>query len=103
MSGSAAAAFAWTGDPTAVGSSGKILDEWPRACSQEGLKSSSSSPHQFKLLVAGGPYGTGPVTVGQGGVAAQDETATDRAEAMAWAKILGRCKFINSIAEEIDV
>ena len=98
LSGSAAA-FTYTGDPTV--SKGRILNNWPVAYPDQSSQALSKAyPEKLNVYVVGGPQGSGSATV------ASDEstsTASERAKALAWEKVVERCSFINSIQEEIGV
>lgn len=101
LSGSIAA-FAWTADPNVVatkGSMSKGLNEWPAAYEQAS-ETGREEPDEVNVFVVGGGLGSGAVkeTMGGSGIA---EMA--REKAARWEKVVERCKFINSITEEIGV
>ncbi len=98
LSGSAAA-FAYTGDPTA--SRGLSLKNWPIAYSQQSRQALSKEyPEELSVYVIGGPHGSGPATIAS---RKGSEAASEREKALAWEKVIERCSFINSIREQIDV
>ena len=90
------AAFAWTGDPTAVRrvKGAKALKDWPVAFSK-----GQQGPEELKVFIIGGEHGSGAATAsirGGGG-------GSQRDKAVAWEKVIERCAFINSITEEMGV
>ena len=96
LSGSAAA-FAYSGDPTK--SEAEVLKDWPPAYLRSNSKLLKQEyPHRLTLQVIGGPHGTGPASVSR-----TVEDGTPRVWAVEWERLLERCEFINSIAEEIGV
>ena len=98
LSGSAAA-FAYTGDPTA--STGQSFKDWPLAYRGQSLQASETEyPDELSLYVVGGPYGSGPAIVASG---KGSRIASERDKALAWEKLVERCRFINSIRDEIGV
>ena len=97
MSGSLAA-FAYSGDPNE--SRGKVLADWPEAFGGLGVEDlGEEGPEKLTIYVAGGVYGSGPASVS---VAGESELG-GREAAMSEEKLLRRCRFVSSIAEEIGV
>ena len=98
LSGSAAA-FAYTGNLTV--SDGRVQEHWPTAYGdQSQLALKKEYPEQMNVFVVGGPYGNVPAKIS----ADTDKGAiTELANALAWEKLIERCRFINSIQEETGV
>lgn len=98
LSGSAAA-FAHTGDPTV--SDGRVFKDWPLAYPDR-LEQVLAEEHPEKLSVyiVGGPGGSGPADIALEGMHGAVE---EHERALVGEKLLARCKFINSIQEEIGV
>ena len=98
LSGSVAA-FVHTGDPGI--SRTRTFKDWPTAYGRHDIKALSKEyPSNLDLLVVGGPNGSGPARV-----SAEAETGgqSEREKAMAGQKVIERCRFINSIQDEIGV
>lgn len=98
LSGSVAA-FAWTGDPTAVAATkrAKALKDWPVA-----FGNGQEGPEKLKIYVIGGEEGGGVATATTAGGGGGTE-GSRRDKAVAWEKLVERCAFINSITEETGV
>ena len=97
MSGSVAA-FAYTGDP--MRSDGLVLRDWPNAYQgAEEAALARDHPEEMTVHVMGGPHGSEPTFVGVG----DRGKSSERDVALEQEKILERCRFINSIHEEIGV
>ena len=98
LSGSAAA-FAHSGEPTI--SRGRSFKDWPNAYSGQNAQALENDyPKELNLYVVGGPYGSGPATITSG---QSNGSLSVRDEALAWEKVINRCRFINSIQNEIGV
>lgn len=98
VSGSAAA-FAHTGDPTY--SSGQALSYWPGAYEgQNDQALNSEYPEALNLYVVGGPYGSGSARVLNQAIHAR---LSKLEQALAWENVIERCRFINSIHDQIGV
>ena len=96
LSGSAAA-FAHTSDPTM--SDGQVLRDWPTAFEGLGKEAlDKEHPDAMKVYVIGGSYGSGSASI-----PTSNGARTARQEALEKEKIIQRCRFINSIQEEIGV
>lgn len=98
LSGSVAA-FAHTGDPTV--SKGKVLSNWPVAYqgqSEEALL--KEHPEEMSVYVVGGPYGNG---IGKMTREESNGGGSERERSLGWEMVVERCRFINSILEEIGV
>lgn len=95
LSGSAAA-FAHTGDPTSSG--GSVLQNWPLAF-QKASERGTEHPDEMNVYVVGGPHGSGS---GKASSTRLDATS-NREGALAWENVVERCRFFNSIHEEIGI
>lgn len=97
LSGSAAA-FAWTGDPTAAAAKGgKCLKDWPVAFRPQ--KGGEKGPEELNVFLVGGEQGSGVAKASADGGAG----GSQRDKAVGWEKVIERCGFINSITQEIGV
>ncbi len=98
LSGSAAA-FAPTGNPT--DSEGRVFKEWPLAYPDRREQVlAKEHPENLNIYIVGGPGGSGAAHIAPGGMGGEAE---ERERALAGEKLMERCKFINSIQEEIGV
>lgn len=98
LSGSMAA-FAHTGDPRV--SRGQTFKDWPTAyqdSSQAALR--KDYPEALSLNIIGGPNGSGQATTTY---KTTSRKISEREKALSWEKLIERCRFINSIQEEIGV
>lgn len=94
-----AAAFAYTGNPTS--SRGRTLANWPTAYSDRSkVALSKDYPERLDLFLLRGMQGNGPATITAD---MSSDTGSEREKALAWERVIERCRFINSILEEIGV
>ena len=98
LSGSIAA-FAYSGDPNVR--SGKGFQTWPSAYpKQDGQTLAREFPDSLDVFIIGGPEGNNPASTTLENITDVPQGST---KALAWEKITERCRFINSISEEIGV
>jgi carboxylesterase type B len=97
---SSAIAFAYSGDPTIAPPGVPVLHDWPAAYSPlDAAGMQQEFPEKLSVQVLGGPHGSGPAEVWKAG----RPNPSPRERAVHWERLLERCAFIDSVAEEIGV
>ncbi|ATZ51933.1 hypothetical protein BCIN_07g04790 [Botrytis cinerea B05.10] len=120
--------FAHTGNPISQTISRKQFDEWPE--SYDKIETENTPLESFKIQVIGGPLGTGPVILTDGDDQDGNERKLENENIGIWQQVLSgadefgsmgsrenserkrlieqeklfqRCKYINSLADTLDV